>query len=322
MRQAERRSGRARGRAERRGATAARALAGAALLGSALALAAAAPPDPAPLAPAPLAPQGKWVVNYGERGCAMARAFGPASSPVIVAWRSLPFSDRVELSVQRRLGQRGLRRGVLRIAVEGRGDETVYEAFEGTGDKLRTLRGWTSPALFADLPERAVLTLTPSSEPALAVSLVGTARALAALARCNDDIARGWGIAPGEREAVATEAQSRGDPARFIGPEDYAKAAVARGELGTSAQVWTIDTDGRVSECRTVIPSGSEALDKAGCDAARLRARFTPAVGRDGRPMTSHTTQVIRWELPGAWQDDPAYRAYVRQRREAARAEG
>ncbi|MBB3695036.1 energy transducer TonB [Sphingomonas sp. BK580] len=317
MRQAERRSGRARGRAERRGATAARALAGAALLGSAPALAAAAPPDPAPLAP-----QGKWVVNYGERGCAMARAFGPSDSPVIVAWRSLPFSDRVELSVQRRLGQRGLRRGVLTIAVEGRGDETSYEAFNGTGDKRRTLRGWTSPALFADLPERAVLTLTPSSEPALAVSLVGTARALAALARCNDDIAKTWGIAPGEREAVATEAQLRGNPARFIGPEDYAKAAVARGELGTSAQLWTIDTDGRVSECRTVIPSGSEALDKAGCDAARLRARFTPATGRDGRPMTSHTTQVIKWELPGAWQDDPAYRAYVRQRREAARGEG
>ncbi|WP_277982199.1 energy transducer TonB [Sphingomonas phyllosphaerae] len=316
-----RRSGRERGRADRRahprGVTAA---ASAALLGSALALAAAAPP--APDAPTPLAPEGKWVVNYGERGCAMARAFGPASAPVIVAWRSLPFSNRVELSVQRRLGQRGLRRGVLTIAVEGRGDETVYEAFNGTGDKLRTLRGWTSPALFADLPERAVLTLTPSSEPAFSVALVGTARALAALARCNDDIARTWGIAPGEREAIATEAQPRGDPTRFVGPDDYAKAAVARGELGTSAQLWTIATDGRVSECRTVIPSGSAALDTAGCDAARLRARFTPAMGRDGRPMTSHVTQVIKWELPGAWQDDPAYRTYVRQRREAARAEG
>ncbi|MBW6528469.1 energy transducer TonB, partial [Sphingomonas sp. RHCKR7] len=296
------------------------ALAGAALPGSALALAAAAPPAPA--APTPLAPQGKWVVNYGERGCAMARAFGPADSPVIVAWRSLPFGDRVELSVQRRLGQRGLRRGMLQVAVEGRGDETSYEAFNGTGDRLRTLRGWTDPALFADLPERAVLTLTPSSEPALAVALVGTARALKALARCNDDIARGWGIAPGERDAVATEATPRGDPSRFIGPDDYARQAVARGELGTSAQLWTVATDGRVSECRVVVASGSDALDEAGCDAARSRARFTPAVGRDGRPMTSHITRIIKWELPGAWQDDPAYRAYVRQRRAAARAEG
>ncbi|MGK6324852.1 energy transducer TonB [Sphingomonas sp. DT-51] len=300
---------------------------GAALLGSALALAAAAPPRPAQApaqapAPTPLEPSGKWVVNYGENGCAMARAFGEAGASVIVAWRALPFSDKVELSVQRGLPDRGLRRGVLRVAVAARADEFRYEAFTGQGEKLRLLRAFVDPAAFEQLPERAVLTLTPSSEPALAVTLVGTARALAALARCNDEIARGWGIAPGEREAVATTATPVGPPHRFLDALGYDRDAIRRGELGTSAQLWTVGTDGRVSECRTVIASGSPTLDKSGCDAALARARFTPATGRDGRPIVSHITQVIKWELAGAWQDDAAYRALVRRQRAEERTEG
>ena len=130
------------------------------------------------------------------------------------------------------------------------------------------------------------------------VAPAGITKALQALKICQDDLLRGWNIDPAERERVAEPAQAVVPDSKLLSWVDYPKKALDTGSYGTSIIVWTIGIDGTVSGCRTVIGSGTEALDKAACLGITRNARYRPAAGQDGQPMVTHHVRRIRWSLP------------------------
>jgi periplasmic protein TonB len=60
----------------------------------------------------------------------------------------------------------------------------------------------------------------------------------------------------------------------------------------------TVGPDGRVQDCQVTSSSGNTALDNAACTNLRRRARFEPALDRDGNPTTGSATRNVRWQLP------------------------
>jgi protein TonB len=95
-----------------------------------------------------------------------------------------------------------------------------------------------------------------------------------------------------------SSARAKGSLPGLFSTDDYPQDALRNEQQGTTAVRLTIGTDGRVSDCSVTASSGSSSLDTATCRIIRSRARYTPAVGSDGRPTTDTDTARIRWVVP------------------------
>lgn len=98
--------------------------------------------------------------------------------------------------------------------------------------------------------------------------------------------------------AKAQGAQPKGQPSNWVSNADYPARALREERSGTTGFRLTIGTDGRVQDCQITSSSGSPDLDQAACDNLRRRARFKPAIGGDGQPMTDTYSNRVRWQIP------------------------
>ena len=97
---------------------------------------------------------------------------------------------------------------------------------------------------------------------------------------------------------VSKAAGARGNPADWITQDDYPPSALRAEEEGTTAITWTINTAGRVENCRVTSSSGSSALDRAACSALTRRARYTPAQDQNGNPIATTQSRRVVWKMP------------------------
>ena len=81
--------------------------------------------------------------------------------------------------------------------------------------------------------------------------------------------------------------------------EDYPIESLRNREQGDVHFVLDVDAAGTVTACRIERSSGYSRLDEASCSMLMRRARFTPAVDDDGKPVASSYRNVVRWRIPG-----------------------
>ena len=101
--------------------------------------------------------------------------------------------------------------------------------------------------------------------------------------------------APSKARGVSPDGQNRW-AGRIQG--DYPSAALRRDEAGTVTMRITVGTNGRVEACSVTGSSGSSSLDDAACRGMQRYARYNPALNDAGNPISSTTTQSIRYVLP------------------------
>ena len=77
----------------------------------------------------------------------------------------------------------------------------------------------------------------------------------------------------------------------------YPAEALRAREEGTAVLRLTIKADGSLERCLVRQGSGSDALDRAGCEGLR-RSRFAPGLGADGGAVRSELDVPVAWRLP------------------------
>lgn len=92
--------------------------------------------------------------------------------------------------------------------------------------------------------------------------------------------------------------RARGNEASWVTTDDYPSSALREEAQGITATRLTVGPDGRVTNCEVTGSSGNSALDQAACRNLQRRARFEPALDRDGNPTTSVYPKRVRWQLP------------------------
>ena len=90
----------------------------------------------------------------------------------------------------------------------------------------------------------------------------------------------------------------RGREAEWVTTDDYPSSAIREEAEGTTGTRLGVGADGRVTSCEVTSSSGNAALDQAACRNLQRRARFEPALDRDGNPTASTYTKRVRWQLP------------------------
>ena len=82
----------------------------------------------------------------------------------------------------------------------------------------------------------------------------------------------------------------------WLSAADYPLLLRGSGASGRTTVSMDVDETGTVSACAVVASSGNAVLDQAACSAAISRARFSPSLDMDGRPVPSVYTQSVNWQ--------------------------
>jgi protein TonB len=90
-------------------------------------------------------------------------------------------------------------------------------------------------------------------------------------------------------------ARPRAPLASLFSVEDYPGEAFRNRQQGAVGFRLQVGPDGRVKGCAIISSSGFESLDSTTCRLLTLRARFSPARDRLGRPTTDSAVGQINW---------------------------
>ncbi|WP_338465704.1 energy transducer TonB [Novosphingobium sp. ZN18A2] len=98
--------------------------------------------------------------------------------------------------------------------------------------------------------------------------------------------------------AAPTGPKPAGNPGAWITPGDYPAAALKAGKEGAVQFSLQVDASGTPTGCSVTKGSGEPSLDEATCRLISQRAHFTPATGKNGKPVAGTYANTVRWVLP------------------------
>jgi hypothetical protein len=104
-----------------------------------------------------------------------------------------------------------------------------------------------------------------------------------------------WNVGPDHAEKIAADA--RGDLRSLFSEDDYPLAMILADKSGSARFGLLIDESGKVKDCTVMEPSGIAVLDGRSCGIIVEKAKLTPAVGPDGKPVRSFWVQQVTWKL-------------------------
>ena len=98
--------------------------------------------------------------------------------------------------------------------------------------------------------------------------------------------------------ASSVVATASATPLPWFDLNDYPTKAFQREWQGVTNFTVVVGPDGKPADCKITKSSGYEMLDRSACWVPMKRARFTPAVGADGRPAYGVYRSQVVWRRP------------------------
>ena len=247
--------------------------------------------------PAPAPAPGTWTVNGSEQYCSVGRTTQDAV-PITFSVRTVPGSRFVELLLHNPQWRRAPFREGEPARIVANPSGTVFEA----AAQGRRLRNGDALLAFNRLPLNFLRGFAGSTEiqvdkdgqTLLRFSYRQAERVLPALQACIAAALRDWGV----DHALLESLRSRPvEVEPWLTSDDYPVESLRDDETGQVVVRLAVSESGRVTACNVVASSGHERLDQATCRAALGRARYSPAIGADGRPVAVTITEAMMFEI-------------------------
>lgn len=249
----------------------------------------------------PLQPSDRWVVAYEKTACLASRKFGPGGA-LSLQLRAWPLGDGIGLTFVRAGAQnkRVVSGGTAKLSVQpqNRQFETSYTGGFSPSAGGRVLIVDSGADLFDALSDDAILSMQAAGEEPIAVSTQQIAKLKPVIADCRRVVLKSWGVDPTILDVVGTRPELIDKRSVFFTIKDYPADALQNGQSGEVTILWAIDTEGKAKDCRPILSSGVPSLDRAACDVVQSRARYTPALDRQGKPMSFYGMRKVVWNVP------------------------
>lgn len=248
-------------------------------------------------APAPLNPLQNWTVDYGETQCAAVREFGDPSRPIVFGIVPSPDGSTYELLIKRPRSGPDFATEMPGSVDFGRGPIKAWLLYHAAKASHFSFYRYRIPAeQMVQARSASAVTLHADGGEDFAFKLAVMPALLDGLTKCTADLRHYWNM-DGEQDGRIARG-ARGDVRKVFSADDYPSVAFEAGQEGKAQYLLLIDQKGGVAGCHVLIPSGVPVLDAMGCQVIRTRAKFTPAVDRDGNPIRSTvTTPPVSWAL-------------------------
>lgn len=250
--------------------------------------------NPQFVAAKPLEPATKWVVDFGENHCVAQRIYKVGANPLYLLLKASAVGDGLQASVAVK-GPNGY--GVQEKAKLSFGPGEPVELWQiRFGADKRQVR-------MINLTKAEVATLATATElhwkaANIDYSLpLGPMKDLVKLMEeCRSGLGEYWNGTPEKKANLRQEPKADRLVAKLFNTSDYPSQALTADQSGTAKVIALVDEAGKMADCTVVETSGVAVLDAQTCIIMRQRAKFSPAVGADGKAVKGVFVQRIRWE--------------------------
>lgn len=237
----------------------------------------------------------KWTLDYQEDLCLLTRPFSSTTGNATLGFRQAPADFQVEIIVlvaEDVDSER--RRGIVRVGFPGALSGMLTGAavsYRIPDSRQRMLRFLVRREVLTDFALQQAITIEELGQQPITFRAAGAEKAIQALAGCETDQMKAWGI---DVAQMATPATPIGDVGQWFA---FPPLAAANRQAGETTVRWTIGANGKVADCRIVRSSGNATLDGSVCKQVVKRAVYEPAIDKDGQPMMWVETRRIVWSI-------------------------
>lgn len=276
-------------------------------------------------APVELAPTTPWNVHYADDYCRLARMFGTDKQKITLSIEQ----DSPGTSFRMTLA------GAMLGSQDNKGDASITFGampeqkilfFPGTigagddsqpawifGDSVR-LKPYSPEEVEAAKENGYTVAsntpVTEADEAAVTSMLIGRPlrnpvrlktgpmkAAFAAMRSCTDELLDHWGIDAARHRELSRWAMPTGNPGKWLNSNDYPRDMLAKAQPGIVRFRLSVGPDGVPTACHIQRSTNSKGFDDAVCKGVMRRARFEPALDKDGQPMASYYVNAVRFQF-------------------------
>ena len=278
--------------------------------------------------PQPLQPSSNWNLNYAEKNCRLMRTFGEGDDKVVFAIeQALPGDHFSVIVAGRPLRSLYLKPTPEDVQIQFGPFEEVSDVTAVEGDlgefkpaaiisvaKLGTLpseaedrpEGYSAPGPFdvvgRTFPEGRAeqiewFRIERRRKP-VTLATGPMAKPVAALQKCMEDLVSTWGIDVAAHRKLSRRVEPTNDPGNWIRSTDYPVSELWKGGQAIIKFRLTVNEEGLPVDCDVSGLTDSAEFAEISCARLRKRARFTPALDADGKPITSVYLGTVRFQMP------------------------
>ncbi|MDG2533924.1 energy transducer TonB [Sphingomonas sp. HITSZ_GF] len=248
----------------------------------------------------------QWVVNFDANSCDVAAEFGTPEDPMFLQLtRYAPgdvtgitvLSNRLktsqvwfEASFDFGLGEPATPGGVVGITQRKLPGilsySTRFDNWHGKGDAPEI-----TPAQEATIT--GVVVRAPGKKP-FRLEFGPLDRPMKVMRQCLDDLIQSWGYDPAVIKGLSRRPSPAGMPQRWVTDDDFPSGAL--GHNGFLRFRLDVDAQGAVAGCHILDRTDPDDFSKATCALLTKRARFKPALDKDGKPIRAYYLGSFSWK--------------------------
>ena len=116
---------------------------------------------------------------------------------------------------------------------------------------------------------------------------------MAAMRQCTDNLLTTWGIDIDKHRSLASRPKPLTPPQSWLKSSDYPKGLVRQGVQGIVNFRLSVDPTGTPTACHIQQSTRPVEFDKTVCDLLMRRARFEPAVTKNGEAIASYWRNTV-----------------------------
>ena len=247
-------------------------------------------------ASASVAPIGDWKVEPSGVRCVAVRQYGDPEAPITLALKAPGFeSDVLQVAIIRPGYRKSAEQSGVKLSINGQEFDTFVLGYPLAGQKRKVSLFNLSPPMSAALRKGDNFSFSVKGG-AREHFAVGPSQSLwKTLSDCVERLKRTWNI--GDDSPTNMMQRVKGSLHGIFTQADYPREALAKEFTGASSVLLLIDEAGHVKDCTILETSGMAVLDAKACGVIMQRAKFTPAIGLDGKPAKDSYIQRINWML-------------------------
>jgi len=246
----------------------------------------------------PRQPTSKWVVNFDDAQCVASRNYGTAEKPLYLAFKASPLGDVMQLAILRN----GIGGEAEQVEATLKVDDwpvlrksiLVYKSKKASLNISRINLRANEFAPFRQAKRIAIRSAGLNET----FALTQMDPLLKKMDECLIDLRSVWNITDPAGKQSKLKERAKANLASYVNNDDYPAIAIANHQGGTVAFALLVDEAGKIADCTIIETSGAAALDTQSCGILEKRAKFTPAIGADGKPAKDAVFSRIRWVIP------------------------
>lgn len=231
----------------------------------------------------PTVPPDKWAIDYAKEYCVLSRDGQPGE--IGIAFRTRPMSDEHDLLFYK-----------LRGGLKGRWFKGQIHGADGTAGAARWALIERSPIRRQTILETSItaqeltetlatgsVRFTGEGSIDLRSDLPNINKALVALRKCEEDLAKRWGVDPQEMRLWTRPAKAKSDLRELFWNKDPSKYGVLRSHHVRAVLV--VDETGRAVDCTVIEKNRLAWVNKHICETLLREGQFEPARDASGKSV-------------------------------------